>query len=140
METCRKRKRLLLRLGQFGPVFQGRVQHLKRAQYVRYDELRRVVDRAVDVRLGGEVDDRRRPVLRERPIDRGPVGDVALDEDVVWVAAHRFQRIEVAGVGQGVEIDDLRLASRSTGVPAIVVRTKQLPMKPAPPVTRMVCI
>ena len=49
-------------------------QHV-RAVDVRLDELGGAEDRAVDVRLGGEVDDRLAALGRSR--DRGRVGDVA---------------------------------------------------------------
>ena len=96
----------LFRLGQLRPVAQGGVEHVKRAQHVGHHELRRIVDRAIDVRLGGEMYDRRGPMLGKGLIDGGPVGDVGLDEGVGIALDHRLQRIEVAGIGQGVEIGD----------------------------------
>ena len=60
------------------------------------------------MRLGGEVDDGRRLVLAEDPLDRVAIGDVALHEDVVRIAEHRLERIEIAGVGELIEVDDPR--------------------------------
>ena len=83
-------------------------QHL-RPEDVRDDELRRADDRAVDVRLGGEVDDR---LAALRSLRHGlRVGDVALVElvlDAVEVGA-------VAGVGELVE-DDHLVAGRREAV------------------------
>ncbi len=69
----------------------------------------RIEDRAVDVRLGGEVDDRVGAV-DQRP-DDGRVGDVAADEaeprGLLRVVADRGEVGLVAGVGQLVEDGDL---------------------------------
>ena len=98
-------------------------QHL-RAEHVGEDELGRAEDRAVDVRLGGEVDDRVAAGGRAR--DGLRVGDVALVELVLDALEVR----PVAGVGELVEHDDLLAAPQPGAV------TKCEPMKPAPPVTR----
>ena len=66
------------------------------------DEVGRAEDRAVDVRLGGEVDDRARSPA-PRPRDGRRVGDVALD----GTRARRPRGSRVAGVGELVEHDDL---------------------------------
>ena len=61
------------------------------------------------MRLGGEMDDRRGPLLGKRLIDRRPVGDVGLDESMRRAVDHRLERIEVARISQGVEIGDAGL-------------------------------
>ena len=96
------------RLGNPAPVLPRGIEQLEGPQNVGVDEGGGVVDRAVHVRLGGEVDDGRRAVFGDRAIDRLAVGDVAADEDVVWVAGDGFERVEIARVGQFVEIDDPR--------------------------------
>ena len=71
------------------------------AEDVGEDELGRAHDRAVDVRLGGEIDDRVGAVGRAR--DSVGVGDVALEEVV-------FDALEVgaiAGIRQLVEHCDM---------------------------------
>ena len=75
-------------------------QHL-RPEHVGEDELGRAEDRPVDVRLGGEVDDRVDAVGGAR--DRVGVGDVALVELVLDALEVRA----VAGVRQLVEDGDL---------------------------------
>ena len=49
------------------------------------------VDRAVDVRFGGEVDDRARPVLAQQRADQRGVADVAAHEHVPRVARERLR-------------------------------------------------
>ena len=75
-------------------------QHL-RPEHVGEDELGGAEDRTVDVRLGGEVDDRVAALGRAR--DRVGVGDVALVELVL----DAFEVGAVARVGQLVEHDDV---------------------------------
>jgi hypothetical protein len=67
------------------------------------------VDRPVDVRLGGEVDDRARPVFRQQRTDGAGIADIAAHEQVPFIAGKRRQASHVAGVRELVEIDE-RLA------------------------------
>ena len=76
------------------------------ADDVGLDEVFRAVDAAVDVRFGGKIDDGAGLVLGEQLGDEVEVADVALDEDVARVALERGEVLEVAGVGQRVEVDD----------------------------------
>ena len=87
-----------------------RVEQRLGAEDVRAQERRRVVDRAVDVGLGGEVDEGRRAVLGEQARHQRRVADVAADELVAGVAGEAGQVLRVSGVGQRVEIDDARPA------------------------------
>ena len=82
--------------------------------------------------FGREVHDRVDAALRASSSSiRAAVADVGLDEAVIGPSGNLTQRIEIAGVGQLVDIDDAiaPLPARS--------RTTALPMKPAPPVTRI---
>jgi hypothetical protein len=49
------------------------------------------VDAAVDVALGGEMDDGARSVRREQALDERPVADVAAHEDVACITVERAQ-------------------------------------------------
>jgi hypothetical protein len=101
---------------------------------VRLDELAGPVDRTVHMALCGKVDDGTRLVLRQKRIDAVAVTDVATHENVPHIVLQRAQVFEVAGIGQLVEVYDalIRRASQSS--------TKLAPIKPAPPVTRMVMV
>ena len=75
---------------------------------VGLDERRRLQQRAVDVALGGEVDDGV-DLVDQLPDELG-VADVALHEAVALAQRPAFdveQVVGVAGVGQLVEVDDL---------------------------------
>ena len=74
---------------------------------VGQDELAGVVDRPVDVGLGGEVDDGLD--AGEEAADQVPVADVAEDEFVAGVVLDVLEVVEVPGIGQLVQVDDLRL-------------------------------
>ena len=84
--------------------------------------------------LGREMHDRAGLMLFEHAVHRRPVDDVALHEDVSRVvgSAER-QRIQIARVGQFVQVDD---ADRLLG--DALPHETAFPMKPAPPVTRIV--
>jgi len=69
------------------------------------------MDRAVDVALGREVDDRPGSMCREQPPHEPAVADVAAHEAVTRVVPERRQVGEIAGVGELVQVDD-RLARR----------------------------
>ena len=64
------------------------------------------MDAAVDVRFGGKIDDGAGLVLGEQFGDEVEVADVALDEDVARITLQGGEVLEVAGVGQRVEVDD----------------------------------
>ena len=64
---------------------EDRVEEVLRLDDVGLDEDGWPVYGAVDVRLGGEVDDRRGPVSGEQPRHEVPVADPAVYEDVVGV-------------------------------------------------------
>jgi hypothetical protein len=75
------------------------------ADDVGLDEVFRAVDGAVNVAFGREVHHRARPMLFEQPPEQRRVADVALHEAVPGVAGQRGQVLQVAGVGQGVQVD-----------------------------------
>ena len=64
------------------------------------------MDAAVDVRFGGKIDDGAGLVLGKQFGDEVEVADVALDENVAGIATQAGEILEVAGVGQRVEVDD----------------------------------
>src|SRR6266567_5559743 len=65
-----------LGLVERAPVAAHNVEQRERADQVGGDEICRSVDRAVDMALGGKVEDRARPVLRKQRLDQGPVTDL----------------------------------------------------------------
>jgi hypothetical protein len=102
-----------LRAGiECGPVGSRRLQQREGAFDVRLDEGTRAVDASVDVALGGEVQHGARAVLGQQAVDERAITDVAVHEDMPCVALQRGQVAQVAGVGEGVEIDDGLVALR----------------------------
>ena len=83
-------------------------QQAERAHHVGADEIRGAVDRAVDMRLGGEVDHRRRPVFPQQAHDQLGVADVAVHERVARVVGRAGEIVEIAGVSELVEADHRR--------------------------------
>ena len=76
------------------------------AHDVGLDERLGRIDGAVDVGLGGEVDDGVDRVVGQEARDEGVVADVALREDVPRVAGEVGQVGGIAGVGERVEVDE----------------------------------
>ncbi len=81
----------------------GVEQHL-RADNVRPHERARVVDRAVDVAFGREVD-HAIDAFGEEPAHQVAVGNVAAHEPVARAAGDIREIGEIAGVRQGVEVE-----------------------------------
>jgi hypothetical protein len=91
---------------QAAPVGSGRFEQAEGAQHVGAHELARAVDAAVHMALGGEVDDGARPVFGQQLVQQDALADVALHEHMPAVAAQAVEVVQVAGVGERVEIDD----------------------------------
>lgn len=101
-------------------VFPGIAGHIEEgvgAHDIGAHEGFRTEDGAVDVAFGGEVDDGVDLVLGKEALDEGAVADVTLDKHIAALGAGFFRRLpiarldvgevfEVAGIGEGVEIDD----------------------------------
>jgi hypothetical protein len=83
----------------------GRLQEHVNAQDVGLNECAGVHQRAVDVRLGGEVDDG--VGVTHRLFDPGGVADVTMDEAIARVVLDVETVVEVTGVGQQIKIDNL---------------------------------
>src|SRR6202023_2892042 len=81
------------------------LEQLEGADDVGVDEVAGVVDRAVDVALGGKVEHRRRALLGEEAAHLGTVGDVAGGEPEARLSPDVGQVLETAGVGELVEHD-----------------------------------
>src|SRR5262249_31702626 len=90
------------------PAGAGHVQQHLRSDDIGADERGRVQDAAIHVAFGGEMDDRMHTVAKGG-LDGSPIGDVPAKELVTRLLAKVGKVVEVAGVRQGVEIDDLDL-------------------------------
>ena len=59
------------------------------------------------------MDHRLRPLLFKEPFHKSGVGDVAAHKPVTCVTGHRVEVLEVAGIRQLVQIDDLNFRHRA---------------------------
>ena len=89
------------------PMPPSRLEQLEGAVDVRLDERARAIDRAVHVALGGEMHDDVGLVILEDAAERAGIADVGVFEAVARVVGDTGQIVEVAGVGQLVEVQDL---------------------------------
>ena len=90
---------------QAGPVLARRVQQGERANHVGLHEIRRPVDRAIDMALGGQMHHRVRRVGGEHLAHGGAVRHAGADQHMPVVAPPLLQRLLRGGVGHLVDID-----------------------------------
>ena len=88
--------------------FAGDVQQHLRAQDVGSNEGAGIVDTAVDVALGGKIDDSGDSAANRDP-DRLSVADVPFDEAVTRIALDLFEVCQVTRVSEQIEIDNARV-------------------------------
>ncbi len=82
------------------------LQQVHGAQHIALDKDLGVFDAAVNMAFGCKVDDIIRIVLSDQVGDERFVADVALHKDVTGVILDVLQVLEVAGIGQLVEVDE----------------------------------
>ena len=92
-----------LRRGQRGPVGAGGFEQLEGALHIGADEVAGAVDGAVDMALGGEVQEGAGAVRGQQRGHRWAVTNIDPREVVARVGGHWGQALQVAGVGERVE-------------------------------------
>ncbi len=97
--------------GQGLPVLADGFEQAEGADHVGLDEVFRAVDGAVHMRFGREIQDGPRPVLGQQPGEQLPVADVPLDEQVARIALQRREVLQIACVGELVEVDEGLIAA-----------------------------
>src|SRR5579875_449065 len=85
----------------------GRVEQHLRSQNVGADKWTGVENAAINVALGGKMDDAMDP-LHGGPHDVA-VGDITMYETIAWMVGHIRQVRQIAGVGQGVKVDNMNI-------------------------------
>lgn len=85
---------------------EGSMQESLRTEDIGSKEDLRVIDGAVDVGLGGEIDDVVDVETLEKAMDKGGISDVAMDEDAAPVVNEVLNGSEVPGVSEGIEGDE----------------------------------
>src|SRR6185437_13159595 len=81
-------------------------QQAERSIQVGVDEVVRAVNRAVDVTLRREMDDRSRPMCDQQLGNEFTIANVALQKSISAIGRNIGEIRGVSGVGQLVEIDD----------------------------------
>ena len=77
------------------------------ANDVGLDKVFRTVDAAVYMAFGSKIDDGARLVFGEQIGNQGGITDVALHENMALIAIETLQVLDIAGVGELVEVDNL---------------------------------
>ena len=95
-----------LRVVQAAPIGAGGFEQGEGADDIGVDKFACAVDAAVNMAFGGQVHHGAGLVFGEDALERGAVADIGLLEGVARVAGHGGKRLQVAGVGEFVEIND----------------------------------
>ncbi|MCY1451930.1 hypothetical protein D9M71_688200 [compost metagenome] len=80
-------------------------EQVESANDIGVDECLRAVDGAIDMGLGGKIENGAGLVLFEQVLDQGTVTDIALHEYMLRIARQAAEVIQVACIGQLVQID-----------------------------------
>ena len=83
-----------------------RLEHHKRADDVGVNEGTRSIDRTIDVRLGGKIDHRVRPVIRKYPRHGVAIRDVGADERHAPIFQGAVEVEQAPRVGELVDHND----------------------------------
>jgi hypothetical protein len=91
------------------PVGPGRFQQRVCSKNIGADESVRPGDRAIDMALGSQVHHRIGGMLCKHLFHTAAVADVGLNESIARPLADGFERVQVGGIGQLVDVDNLRV-------------------------------
>jgi len=83
------------------------LQQIDRAHHIGLDKDFRIVDGAVHMGFRREVDDAFRIVFLQQGADQGGVADIALHKHMAGILLNPLQILQIAGIGQFVQIDNL---------------------------------
>ena len=95
----------LLGIWQVIPVTTHGFEEVKGADDVGLNELARAMNRTIDMALGSKVDNGARFNIGQQVGDEVTVADAAANKLMTWVAFEFFEVLEVAGVGEQVEVN-----------------------------------
>ena len=82
---------------------QRRFQQCERADDIRRNKIGRAVNGAINVALGGEMNDGCGSMLAQQPIHQFPIANIALDKHMPRIAFQGRQVGGIAGIGKLVE-------------------------------------
>ena len=94
------------------PVGAGCLKEVEGADDVGLDELGRSMDRAIHMGLGGKIDDGTGSVLGEQFGNEFGIPYVTAHEGMPWITINGDKVLQIAGVGQLIEINDGILPER----------------------------
>ena len=82
-----------------------RLQQMEGADDIGLDEILRAMDRTIHMALCRKVHHRTRPMLGQQPLHQRTVADVPLHKDMAGIVLERSQRLQIARIGELVQID-----------------------------------
>ncbi|MNN65112.1 hypothetical protein D3C81_1805920 [compost metagenome] len=100
-----KAKGSSLRLTEGMPIGPSGLKQAVGADNIGLDKVRRAIDGAIDMGFGSQVHDRVRLEPCQHCADGGLIADVGLHELIASVGGNAAQRLQIAGVGQLVQVE-----------------------------------
>ncbi|MNF99416.1 hypothetical protein D3C84_823100 [compost metagenome] len=88
------------------PISPGRFQQHIGANDIGFDEIGRPGDGTIDVTLGGQVHYGIGLMRGKYPVQLGAVADIHLLEGITLAGCHVSQRLQIARIGEFIEVDD----------------------------------
>ena len=103
---------LPLRIRKSGVIGADSFEQAEGADNVGLDEIFRPVDGAVDMRFCSEVDHRAWLMFCQQAGQQIGIGNAAMDEHMASITGQASQILQIAGIGQGIEIEHRFIALR----------------------------
>lgn len=97
------------------PIQAGRVEQFERSYQIGVNERTRAVDGAIDVRFRRQIENHVGSVLSQQLVEQDAIRQISMHEVEVGLMAQGGKVIEIAGVGEQVEHDQIDIrASQQT--------------------------
>ena len=89
-------------------MFASRIQEDRGPDDIRMDEIFRRIDRAIHMRLGREIDHRKKLMPNHEPLDQRAIADVASAKFVSLAESlgDAGEILRISGISEGIEIRD----------------------------------
>ena len=85
----------------------GSIQQVDRPHHIGEDELHRIGDGTVHMRLGSQMDNAVKPFFFKKLVDERSIHDVTFHEVIIGFLVHIRQILQIAGIGQFIQIINL---------------------------------
>ncbi len=88
------------------PIAPGSLQQGVGADHICLDERRRIEDGAIDMQLGGKMNDGIDLIQAKKVVDQAFIANISVDKVMPLMIGDALQVQQAAGVGKSVQVDD----------------------------------